>query len=161
MNTPPPMIIVSTAEGNQRVSNTWFSSCSRHRPNKNQELTLSTKPVTLHAVSSVMLSRDQKEDPHREPPSLSLHPAGILSTDQKGDLNREPLSLSSHPTGIVSPDRRVAAVLQHRLRPTMSRGCWWCGCCCYCCCYCSGPPVETLYRDQRGRWTPPSRRRFC
>ena len=33
---------------------------------------------------------------------------------------------SSHSAGIVSPDQRVAAVLQHRLLPTMSRGCWWC-----------------------------------
>ena len=61
--------------------------------------------------------------------------------------------------------------------------CWWCRCCCCCCCRCrccycccccccychasascccsSGPPVETLYRDQRGGWTPSSRRRFC
>ena len=78
--------------------------------------------------------------------------------------------------GIVSPDQKVAAVLQHRLYPTMSRGYWCFRCCCCCCCssyyccycraaasslYSSGPPVETLYRDQRGGLTPLSRRRFC
>ena len=30
-----------------------------------------------------MISRDQKGDPHLEPLSLSLHPAGIFSLDQR------------------------------------------------------------------------------
>ena len=76
-----------------------------------QELTLCTKPVTLHAASVPILSRGQKGDPHLEPPSLSLYSAGI-----------------------ASPDQRVAAGLQHRLHPTMSRGRWYCRCYC-CCCY--------------------------
>ena len=117
-----------------------------------QELTLSTKPVTLHAASAALLFRGQKGDPSREPPFLS-----------------------SHSAGIVFPDQRVAVVLQHRLHPTMSRGYWCCRCCCCCCCCCysyyccywhaaasclcsSEPPVETLYRYQSGGWTPPSRR---
>ena len=76
-----------------------------------QELTLSTKPVSLHAASAPMLSRGQKGDPHQEPPSLS-----------------------SYSAGIASPNQRVAAVLQHRLHPTMSRGRWYCRCYCCCCC---------------------------
>ena len=102
-------------------------------------ITLSTKPVTLHAAS-----------------------APILSRGQKGDLYREPLFLSSYSAGIASPDQRAAAVLQHRLHPTMSRGrwCYRCCCCCCCCrCYCHaaiscrcsiGPPAETRYQDRRG-----------
>ena len=88
----------------------------------------------------------------------------MLSHDQKGHPRRGPFSLSLHPAGILSPDQRVAAVLQHRLYPTMSRGCWCCCWCCYCCFCCrgccSGLPAETLYRDQRGGWTPHSRRRY-
>ena len=123
-----------------------FSSRSRTKPNKNQELTLSTNPVTLHAAFALMLPRDQKGDPHLEPPSLS-----------------------SYSAGIASPDQRVAAVLQHRLYPTMSRGRWcysrYCCCRCYChattSCHCSsGPPADTRYQDRRGGRTRPSRRRF-
>ena len=149
----PLMILVSTTEGNQlSFQHAALQSFSTQAKQK-QELTLSTKPVTLPAVSAAMLSRGQKGDPNREPPFLS-----------------------SHSAGIVSPDQRVAAVLQHRLHPIMSRGYWCCRCCCCCCCcysyyccYCHSaasclcsnePPVETLYRDQRGGWTPPSRRRF-
>ena len=58
---------------------------------------------------------------------------------------------------------RVAAVLQHRLHLTMSRGRWYCRCYCCCCCRCychattscrcsSGPPADTRYLDQRGGW---------
>ena len=130
------------------ISNTRFSSRSRNKPNKNQELTLSTKPVTLHAAFAPMLSRDQKGDPHLKPPSLS-----------------------SYSAGMASPDERVAAVLQRRLHPTRSRGHWCCNCCCCCCCRCychaatscrcsSGPPADTRYRDRREGWMPPSRRRF-
>ena len=97
----------------------------------------------------------------------------MLSRGQKGDPNREPPFPSSHSAGIVSPDQRVAAMLQHRLHPTMSRGYWCCRCCCCCCCCCcysyycgychaaasclcsSKTLVETLYRDRRGGWTPP------
>ena len=110
--------------------------------------------------------------------------APILSRGQKGEPHREPAFLSSYSAGTASHDQRVAAVLQHRLHPTMSRGRWrcrccccCCRCCCYCCCYChaaascrcmwlarrccSGPPAKTRYRDQRGGWTPPSCRRYC
>ena len=150
----PPMIIVSTTEGKQRSFQHAVLQSSSTQAKKNQELTLSTKPVTLHAASAAMLSRGQKGDP-----------------------NREPTFLSSPSAGIVSPDQRVAAVVQHRLHPTMNRGYRCCRCCCCCCCYCysyyccychaiasclcsSGSPVKTLHRDQRGGWTLPSRRRF-
>ena len=145
------MIFVSTTAGNQRSFQHAILQSFSTQAKLKQELTLSTKPITLHAASDPMLSRGQKGDLHQEPPSLSLYSAGI-----------------------ASPDQRVAAVLQHRLHPTMSRGRWYCRCycCCCCCCrrcccdawltrrYCGGPPAETRYRDRRGGWTPPPRRRF-
>ena len=141
------MIFVSTTVGNQRSYQHAILQSFSTQAKYNQELTPSTKLVTLYAASAPMLSRGQKGDPHRKPPFLS-----------------------SHSAGIVSPDQRVAAVLQHRLHPTRSRGRWcfrcYCCCCCHGCCIllvrrcCNGPPAETRCRDQRGRWTPPSRRRF-
>ena len=128
-------------------------------------------PVVLD--TSQIKPRTHPQHEARHPPAAS---AAMLSRGQKGDPNREPPFLSSYSAGIVSLDQGVAAVLQRRLHPTMSRGYWCCRCCCcYCCCYsyyccychaaasclCSSePPVETLYRDQRGGWTPPSCRRF-
>ena len=127
------------------------------------------------------LFRSQHEARH----ALHAAFAPIISRGQKGKPHREPPFLSSYSAGTASHDQRVAAVLQHRLHPTMSRGRWCCRCCCccchrcccYCCCYChaaasfrciwlarrccSGPPAKTRYRDQRGGWTPPSRRRYC
>ena len=139
----PLMIFVSTTGGNQSSFKHAVLQSFSTQANSNQELNLSTRPITLHAAFAPILSRGQKGDPHREPPFLS-----------------------SYFAGIASPDQRVAAVLQHRLHPTTSRGHCCCCCCCRCCCillarrYCSGPPAETRYRDQRGGGTPPSRRRY-
>ena len=134
---------VQQPETTRAMPNTRVSSRYRNKPNKSQEHTLSTKPVALHAAFARMISRDQKGDPYREPLSLSLHPAGILS-----------------------PDQRVAAVLQHRLYPTMGCSCWWCRCCCCCCrccycccCYCCYYHASASCCCSSGK--PSSRRRFC
>ena len=134
---------VQQPETTRAMPNTRASSRYRNKPNKSQELTLSMKPVTLHAAFAPMISRDQKGDPHLEQLSLSLHPAGILF-----------------------PDQRVAAVLQDRLYPTMGRSCWWCRCCCccrccycrYCCCCCCCHASASCCCSS-GK--PTSRRRFC
>ena len=145
----PLMIFVSTTAENQRSFQHAIPQSFSTQAKYKQELTLSTKPIILHAASAPMLSSGQKGDPHQEPPSLS-----------------------SYSAGIASPDQRVAVVLQHRLHPTMSRGRWYCRCYCCCCCRrcccyvwlarrcCGGPPAETRCRDRRDGWTPPSRRRF-
>jgi hypothetical protein len=50
---------------------------------KNQELTLSTKPVILHDESAAMLSHDQTGGPRQGPLSLFSHLAGILKYKKK------------------------------------------------------------------------------
>ena len=151
--SPPSRFLRALHKETNAVSNTRFSSCSRHKPNKN---------------------KNSPQHEARHPPCCIRRHAFPRSKGRSNPRTAFPiLALSA---GIVSPDQRVVAVLQHRLHPSMSRGCWCCRCCCCCCCcysyyccYCnaaasclcsSGPPVETLYRDQKGGSTPPSRRRF-
>ena len=160
----PPLLSILRQRGH------WSSSPPAQRENTTAD---ATRHRRVHRQIHHSVAPPSGQLPNKRPPpvspghicrvdsdTLSMKPvtlhaasAAMFFRGQKEDPDREPSFLSWHPDGIVSPDQTVAAVLQHRPRP--------CGCCCCCCCLRSGPPVGTLYRDQRGGSTLPVRRRFC